>query len=224
MQQLRWKSVLVFLFLFSFILFSSLWTKINSVQTRCIVKGEALKSPLFWRFSRGCWFSQDRLFSRNSTRKPLNLIKSWIFTNTPCKSTCLYNALSMHTVDKTVVKPLNSKKKSWRKNAEKLWKKCENVVKKCQSVKKCRDVGAGKKPINKKTHKQNFHGTVPGLSRPLPEISWEFCLCVSLFPGEKGKHINNLTPTQFRDNPAKLLMFIGFFSPLRRFCPLVVVL
>ena len=26
---------------------------INSVQTRCIVKGEAQKSPLFWRFSRG---------------------------------------------------------------------------------------------------------------------------------------------------------------------------
>ena len=24
---------------------------INSVQTRCIVKGEAQKSPLFWRFS-----------------------------------------------------------------------------------------------------------------------------------------------------------------------------
>ena len=28
-------------------------TKINSVQTRCIVKGEAQKSPLFWRFSGG---------------------------------------------------------------------------------------------------------------------------------------------------------------------------
>ena len=26
---------------------------INSVQTRCIVKGEAQKSPLFWQFSRG---------------------------------------------------------------------------------------------------------------------------------------------------------------------------
>ena len=25
--------------------------RINSVQTRCIVKGEAQKSPLFWRFS-----------------------------------------------------------------------------------------------------------------------------------------------------------------------------
>ena len=28
-------------------------TLINSVQTRCIVKGEAQKSPLFWRFSGG---------------------------------------------------------------------------------------------------------------------------------------------------------------------------
>ena len=71
----------------------------NSVQTRCIVKGEAQKSPLFWRFSGGFWFSQDRLFSRNSTRKPLNLIKSPIFTNAPCKTTCLYNAPSMHTVE-----------------------------------------------------------------------------------------------------------------------------
>ena len=35
------------------------------------------------------------MFSRNSTRKPLNFIKSPIFTNTPCKSTCLYNAPSM---------------------------------------------------------------------------------------------------------------------------------
>ena len=25
----------------------------NSLQTRCIVKGEAQKSPLFWRFSGG---------------------------------------------------------------------------------------------------------------------------------------------------------------------------
>ena len=72
---------------------------INSVQTRCIVKGEAQKSPLFWRFSAGFWFSQDRLFSRNSTRNPLNLIKSPIFTNAPCKTPCLYNAPSMHTVD-----------------------------------------------------------------------------------------------------------------------------
>ena len=69
-------------------------------KARCIVKGEAQKSPLFWRFSGGFWFSQDRLFSRNSTRKALNLIKSLIFTNAPCKSTCLYNAPSMHTVEK----------------------------------------------------------------------------------------------------------------------------
>ena len=54
----------------------------NSAQTRCIVKGEAQKSPLFWQFSGGFWFSQDRLFSRNSTRKPLNLINPW-FLQTP---------------------------------------------------------------------------------------------------------------------------------------------
>ena len=70
------------------------------MQTRCIVKGEAQKSPLFWRFSGGFCFSQDRLFSRNSIRKPLNLVKSPIFTNAPCKTACLYNAPSMHTVER----------------------------------------------------------------------------------------------------------------------------
>ena len=80
-------------------IFESSKMSFNSVQTRCIVKGEAQKSPLFWRFSGGFWFSQDRLFSRKSTRKPLNLIQSLIFTNAPCKSTCLYNAPSMHTVE-----------------------------------------------------------------------------------------------------------------------------
>ena len=58
---------------------------------------------------------------------------------------------------------------------------------------------------------RDYPGTVPGISRPFPEISWEFCLCVSLSSPEKGIHINNLTPTHFRDNPAKLFMFIGFF-------------
>ena len=37
--------------------------------------------------------------SRNSTRKPLNLIKSPIFTNTPCKSPFLYIAPSLLTVE-----------------------------------------------------------------------------------------------------------------------------
>ena len=71
----------------------------NNVQTRCIVKGEAQKSPLFGRFSGGFLFSQDRLFSRNSTRKPLNLIKSPIFTNAAYKTAGLYNAPSMHTLE-----------------------------------------------------------------------------------------------------------------------------
>ena len=58
---------------------------LNSVQARCIVKGEVKKSPLFWEFS-WVFCSQERLFSRNSARKPLNPIKSPIFTNTPCGS------------------------------------------------------------------------------------------------------------------------------------------
>ena len=69
------------------------------MQTRCTVKGEAQKSPLYWQFSGGFWFSEERLFSKNSRRKPLNLINSPIFTNTPCKSSFLYNAPSVHTVE-----------------------------------------------------------------------------------------------------------------------------
>ena len=74
---------------------------LDSVQTRCIVKGEAQKSPLFWQFSPsgGLWFSEERLFCKNSTRKPLNFIKSPICTNAPCTSACLCNAPSVHTVD-----------------------------------------------------------------------------------------------------------------------------
>ena len=69
----------------------------NSVQTRCTIKGEAQKSPLlaiFW----GALISQERLFSRNSTRK-LFCAKSPFFTNTPSKPTCLYSAPSLHIVD-----------------------------------------------------------------------------------------------------------------------------
>ena len=76
---------------------------------------------------------------------------------------------------------------------------------------------AGKKPINKETHKQNFHRIVPGLSRDCPGLflrfPGNFIYVFPFFPKEKGKHINNLTPTHFRDNPAKLFMFIVFFCP-----------
>ena len=48
-----------------------LFSSSNSVQIRCITKGEAQKSPHFWRFSGGCWFSQVRVFSRNSSMGPL---------------------------------------------------------------------------------------------------------------------------------------------------------
>ena len=71
---------------------------INSVQTRCIVKGEAQKSPLFWRFSGGFDFLRIACSLGIPQDNPSNLIKSPIFSNTPCKSTCLYNAPSMHTV------------------------------------------------------------------------------------------------------------------------------
>ena len=38
-------------------------------------------------------------------------------------------------------------------------------------------------------------------------------MCFPFSQEISGKHINNLTPTHFRDNPARLFMFIGFFSP-----------
>ena len=44
-------------------------TYVDNVQIRCIVKGEAQKYQIVWWFS--VFFSQERLFSRNSTRKPL---------------------------------------------------------------------------------------------------------------------------------------------------------
>ena len=93
---------------------------LTSVQTGCIVKGEAQKSPLFWRFSGGLWFSQDRLFSRNSTRRPLNLVKSSRFLQTPLvKSTCLYNAPSMHTVESFLI--LNGATKLEEKSQKDKW-------------------------------------------------------------------------------------------------------
>ena len=69
-----------------------------SNKVHCKRRGS--EKSTFLAIFRGFWFSQHRLFSRKSTRKPLNLVKSPIFTNTPCKSTCHYNAPSMHTVDK----------------------------------------------------------------------------------------------------------------------------
>ena len=75
------------------------------------------------------------------------------------------------------------------------------------------DFRAGKKPINKQTHKQNFHGTVPGLSRPFPEISWEFCLCVSLFPHEKGKTHKQFDPHPFPGQSREVAYVYCFFLP-----------
>ena len=70
--------------------------------------------------------------------------------------------------------------------------------------------GPEKKNNNKKTHKQNFHGTVPGLSRHFPEISWEFCLCVSCFPKENDKHINKFDPHPFPGQSRKFVYIYLF--------------
>ena len=80
---------------------------------------------------------------------------------------------------------------------------------------------AGKKPINKQTHKQNFHGIVPGLSRDcpgtLPAFSWDFLgILFMCFPFSSGK---GETHKQFDPHPFPgqsrevVLLFIGFFLP-----------
>ena len=60
---------------------------------------------------------------------------------------------------------------------------------------------------------RDYPGTVSGLSQHFPEISWEFCLCVSCFPPRKRQCINKFDPHRFRDSPEKLFMFSGCFGP-----------
>ena len=58
------------------------------------------------------------------------------------------------------------------------------------------ELGQGKKPINKQTHKQTFHVIVPGLSRDctgtLPAFSWDFLgilfMCFPFSPGKRETH------------------------------------
>ena len=51
---------------------------------------------------------------------------------------------------------------------------------------------------------RDYPGTVPGLSRPFPETSWKFCLCVSLFL-EKGQRLNKLDPHPFPGESRKVV-------------------
>ena len=64
--------------------------------------------------------------------------------------------------------------------------------------------GRKKKPINKKTRKQNFHGIVPGPSRDCPDVSLIFLgnfVYVFPFSSRKRQHTNKFDPTHSRDNP-----------------------
>ena len=71
---------------------------VNSVQTRCIVKARLRKVHFSGDFPRVFDFLRIACSLGITQEKPLNLIKSPIFTNAPCKSSFLYNAPSMHTV------------------------------------------------------------------------------------------------------------------------------
>ena len=86
---------------------------------------------------------------------------------------------------------------------------------------------AGKKPINNKHINKiftglsrDYPGTDPGRSRPFPEISWEFCLCVSLFPHEKRETHEQFDPHPFPGQSREVVyVFTGFFSPCLKSTP-----
>ena len=67
------------------------------------VKGEAQKNPLFWRFSGVFDFLRSACSLRIPQENPFNFIKSPTFTNSPGKSTCLYNAPSLRTLDTCLI-------------------------------------------------------------------------------------------------------------------------
>ena len=67
----------------------------NSVQTGCIVKGDAQKSPFSDDIlGGGRGSSQVHLLSMNSTAGPFKFTKITDFCKCPCRSTCLHNAPS----------------------------------------------------------------------------------------------------------------------------------
>ena len=74
--------------------------KANNLQTRCIVKARLRRVHFSGDFLRGFDFLRSACSLGIPQENPLNSIKSPIFTNTPCKFTCLYNAPSIHTVEK----------------------------------------------------------------------------------------------------------------------------
>ena len=73
----------------------------TNVLTRCIVKGEAQKSPLFWRFTGVLDFLRSACLLGFPQKKNFKFNRKAdvaFFTNTACKSTYLCNAPSLHTV------------------------------------------------------------------------------------------------------------------------------
>ena len=62
---------------------------------------------------------------------------------------------------------------------------------------------------------RDYPGTVPGLSRHFLEMSWEFCLCVSLFPQEKATHKQIWSPPVLGTIPKSCLCVLVFFSTQR---------
>ena len=76
--------------------------------------------------------------------------------------------------------------------------------------------GKANKTINKKTHKHNLHGIIPGLSRDSPGLFLRFpgsnCLCVSLFPlGKKGTH-KQFDPHPFPGQSREVVYLYWFLS------------
>ena len=77
----------------------------------------------------GCvWAVRPWLTSEEDKRATTNVQHGWVFV-------FLFSfILFSYFWTKTAVKPLNSKKTSWRQNSEKLWKKVWKCVENCQKV------------------------------------------------------------------------------------------
>ena len=68
------------------------------------------------------------------------------------------------------------------------------------------------KPTNKKHINRHFTGTIPDCPGTVPafwgEISWEFCLCVSLFVHNKGQHTNKFDPHPFPGQSREVVLYL----------------
>ena len=73
-------------------------------------------------------------------------------------------------------------------------------------------VSAGKKPINKETHKPDLHGIVPGLSRECPGLFLRFPGNFVISPGRRETH-KQFDPHPFPGQSREVVDVYWFFCP-----------